>query len=103
MDSPKREEFMAKLTAKVATKEEVKRLSKWEKKNESHCSSKNLPCYEEYGGNRVGQGQENALQWAKVSIEQAYAKSEAREKCALCPRVGIPNRGAPRRNRRRGR
>ena len=85
MDSPKREEFMAKLTAKVATKEEVKRLAKWEKKHESHCSSKNLPpdaaCYEEYGGNRVGQGQGNALEWAKVSIEQAYAKSEAREKC----------------------
>ena len=74
MDSPNREELMAKVTSKVVTMKEVKRLAKWEKEHQSFCSSKDLPqgaaCY---GG--------NALEWAKGSIEQVIKKSEAREKC----------------------
>ena len=74
MSSQNREEFMGKLTSKVGTKKEVKRLAKWEAKHKDPCSPEKLPpgiaCY---GG--------NALEWAKESIEQAYKKSEARENC----------------------
>ena len=67
MKSSKREEFMVKLTSKVVTKLEVKRLVKWLKKHDP-------PGTEESTG-------ENAFGWARGSIEKAHIKREAREKC----------------------
>ena len=78
MDSPNREELMAKVTSKVVTMKEVKRLAKWEKELQSFSSSpKNLP--QSAAGSIDGGG--NAMDWAEGSIEQVIKKSEAREKC----------------------
>ena len=76
MDSPNREELMAKVTSKVVTMKEVKRLARWEKELQSFESSpKNIP---QSAAGYVGG---NALEWATESFEQVMKKSEAREKC----------------------
>ena len=64
--SPDRVEFMAKLTSKVKTGKEVKRLKEWEKKDDRSCP-RGLQCY--------------GYKWARRMIEQVGMKEEARGKC----------------------
>ena len=71
MSSPKKEDFMSKLTSKVETRKELERLKEWEKKHRS------LPCTP---GTQCYPG--NALKWAKESISKADKRGGAREKCS---------------------
>ena len=70
--SPDREEIMAKVTSKVETVEEVKRLREWEEKNRySPCPpDTQIKCYPG-----------NTLHWAKRMVEQIGLKNDARINC----------------------
>ena len=70
--SPNREGFMAKVTSKVETVEEVKRLREWaEKKRYSPCpTDSQTQCYPG-----------NALHWAKRMVDQIELQNDARVNC----------------------
>ena len=64
--SPDEEQFMAKVTSRLATGEEVRRLNKWENKLRFRDSGK---------GNALKQAQ------SEMMMEQVYIKKQARKKC----------------------
>ena len=68
--SPNKEEFMSKVTSKVETKKELDRLNAWEKKHRYTPCPPGKQC-----------SVDNALAWAKRSIEKANTRIEAKEKC----------------------
>ena len=70
MSSPKKEDFMSKLTSKVETRKELERLKEWMKKHRS------LPCPP---GTQCYPG--NSLKWAQDSIRKINIRMKAREKC----------------------
>ena len=70
MKSPDRVQFMAKLTSKVETRKEVKRLIEWKEKHKKSPCPPGMPCYPL-----------NALKWAQGMVEQVWMKDQARGKC----------------------
>ena len=70
MKSPDRVQFIAKLTSKVETRKEVKRLIEWKEKHKKSPCPPSMGCYPL-----------NALKWAQGMVEQVWMKDQARGKC----------------------